>query len=110
MVSSGTVSGDLGSVESGFSSYSSATSGLGSNWQGPSYDSLSGKMEDFVGEFKATISGEMKAFSEACDAYERYVQACSNQKTAEANVAEAIRVNDSSAKGLYRSSAFNSPS
>jgi len=105
MVSSGTVSGDLSSVESGFSSYSSATSGLGSSWKGPSFDSLSGKMEDFVGEFKAAISGEMSAFADACDAYEKYVQACNNLKTAEANVAEAIRVKDASAQADWEGKA-----
>ena len=101
MVSSGTVSGDLSSVESGFSSYSSATSSLGSNWQGPSYDNFIGQAEDFLGEFKATISGEMSAFADACSAYEQYIQAYNNQKTAEGNVAEAIRVKDASAQSSW---------
>ena len=107
MVSSGTVSGDLSSVESGFSSYSSATSGLGSSWQGPSFDSLSGKMDDFIGEFKAAISGEMNAFADACDAYEKYIQALKNQKDAEANVAEAIRVKDASAQSEWEGQVTN---
>ena len=101
MVSGGTVTGDLGNVESGFSSYSSATSSLGSNWQGPSYDNFIGQVEDFVGEFKATISGEMSAFADACEAYEQYIQAYNNQKTAEGNVAEAIRVKDASAQSTW---------
>ena len=101
MVSGGTVTGDLGNVESGFSSYSSATSGLGSNWQGPSYDNFIGQAEDFIGEYKATISGEMSAFADACEAYEQYMQAYNNQKTAEGNVAEAIRVKDASAQSTW---------
>ena len=97
MVSSGTVSGDLSSVESGFSSYSSATSSLGSNWQGPSYDNFIGQAEDFLGEFKTTISGEMSAFADACSAYEQYIQAQKNRDIAKSNLSEAQRVKDSSA-------------
>ena len=105
MVSSGTVNGDLSSIQSEFSSYTSNTSGLNGSWQGPSFDNFLAKTDNFISEFNSTIEGEMSSFAEACDLYERYVTARKNLETANYNVSEAKKAEDSSAASQWAAKA-----
>lgn len=96
MVDSGTVLNDLSYFESDLETYSSSTGSIGSSWAGPSYDNFLNITEDFIGEFKSTISGEMNSFSEACAAYKEYETACKNLEDANYNVSLANQANKSS--------------
>ena len=96
MVDSGTVLNDLSYFESDLETYSSSTGSIGSSWAGPSYENFLNITEDFIGEFKSTISGEMNSFSEACAAYKEYETACKNLEDANYNVSLANQANKSS--------------
>ena len=72
MVSGGTVRGDLSSIKSNMSTYSSTVSDLSSAWQGTSHDSLSSQVEAFASEFNGLINGQMESFASACDSYLEY--------------------------------------
>lgn len=85
MVSSGTVTGDLGNIENAFNSYNSAISGVESTWKGPSADSFKSKANDFASSYLSTISSGMNAFAAACSAYESYKAAEANYNTALSN-------------------------
>ena len=74
MVSSGTVSGDASSLRAVFTSYSGYISGIGSSWEGPSADNLKQQANDFIGEAES-IASELDSFSNACSAYEKYIEA-----------------------------------
>jgi hypothetical protein len=86
MVSSGTVKGDESSLTSCFSKYTSTVGDLGSNWQGPSSESLQGKFNEFASSFSSTIQSEMDAFATACDLYEQYKSTKAEISNAEAAV------------------------
>ena len=101
MVSSGTVNGDLQTIESTFSSYDSSISGLSGIWKGPSYDSFSSKTSEFSSSYLNTIKGGMTAFAAACDAYEKYKYAKECLETAKSNLSKAESNNDSSAISTY---------
>lgn len=93
MVSSGTVQGDLSSINSSLSSCSSAVSDLSSSWKGLSYDSLSVKIEDFISEYTSVLEGEMSAFASACDLYVKYKNTKSYLSNSQRNYDEAVRYN-----------------
>ena len=103
MVSSGTVNGDLQSIESTFSSYNSSISGLSGVWKGPSYDSFSSKTNEFASSYLNTIKGGMTAFAAACKAYEEYKYAEENLNISKGNLSKAQSNNDSSAISTYSS-------
>ena len=93
MVSSGTVQSDLNSLSSSLSKCSSEISNLSSSWKGPSFDSLSGKIENFISEYTSVLEGEMSAFSEACKLYLDYKNAKNNLSNSQHNYNEAVRCN-----------------
>lgn len=97
MVSSGNVNGDLSTIQSCFSSYSSSTSGLSGSWSGPSFDNFLAKTDDFISEYGSTLDGEMSSFAEACDLYNQYVTARKNYETSNYNINEANKAKDSNA-------------
>lgn len=74
MVSSGQVTSDLNSILSSLSSYNTSIQSLDGNWQGDSHTNLVSKAEEFLGEYKSTIEGEMSAFANACDLYVEYIE------------------------------------
>ncbi len=96
MVSGGKVSGDLSSIQSEFSSYSSATSGLSGSWSGPSFENFLSKTDDFISEFSSAIVGEMESFADACNLYEEYEQARKNLEICQGNISQAKAAEDSS--------------
>ena len=85
MVSSGTVTGDLGNIESAFNSYNGIVSGISGTWKGPSADSFTQKTGDFASNYLNTISNGMNAFAKACADYENYKIAESNYNSAISN-------------------------
>ena len=101
MISGGTVSSDLNSLQSAFDKYNSTINGLSSIWSGPSYDNLISCAEDFSSSYLSTIKGEMEAFSSACDLYNQYLTDKKNLSNSKDNYNEAVRVNDSSAIQKY---------
>ncbi len=103
MVSSGTVTGDLGSLTSALSSYTSSIDGLGSIWTGPSHDNLSSKAGEFVSEYTGALTGEMEAFANACDLYTSYQYAKSCYNNAVSNYNKAVSNQDNSMIGQFQS-------
>ncbi len=89
MVSSGTVSNDLGILRTSFSSYQSSISDLSSVWKGDSYNNLVTQSEQFVSEYKSAIEKQMNAFASACASYAEYVQTKSALASARAAYAQA---------------------
>lgn len=104
MVSSGTVSSDASSFVSNMSTYQSTFEGIGSSWTGPSFDNLSTKVEEFIGEYKATIEKQMSAFATACSLYEQYINEKNAYNAALANYNAAVANNDPNA-GAYQAEA-----
>ena len=96
MVSSGVVSGDLNSLTSALSKYSSEMSGLSSVWKGTSHDNLLSRSEEFVSEYNSVLSGQMNAFASACDLYQQYVTCKKNIEITRNNYNMAVNSNDSS--------------
>lgn len=103
MVSSGTVSGDLSTLSSHFSTYSSTISGLDGSWKGASHDSIQSKASEFASSYLSTLQSEMESFASACDLYEKYKQTKQNLQNAESNYRTAQNNNDSSAASHYSS-------
>ena len=98
MVSSGTVTGDLSSLSSYFSEYSSTISGLDGSWKGASHDSIQSKASEFASNYLSTVKGEMEAFASACDLYVKYKEAKDNLASAESSYNSAVsNKNDSDA-------------
>ena len=110
MVSSGTVNGDLSSINSVLSNYSSQISGLAGSWKGTSHDSIISKAEAFVSEYTSAIENGMTAFASACDKYEEYKSYKDALKAAQSNLSQANSLNDSAAfsgsKGSATASAY----
>lgn len=94
MVSAGTVSGDLNSINSLFSSYTSQLSELSSCWKGDSYDSVSAKANEFASSYGSTIKGGMTSFQEAVAAYEQYKVTKDNIQIAKSNYDKAVSIGD----------------
>ena len=103
MVSSGQVNGNWSSIQSILSKYNSEITGLSSNWQGPSFDSINSKAQDFVSEYTGAIGGQMTAFATACDLYEQYKAAKENLEITKNNYNAAVSNNDSANISNYRS-------
>ena len=101
MVSSGTVNGDLSSINSVLSNYSSQISGLDGSWKGTSHDSIISKAEAFVSEYTSAIESGMTAFASACDKYEEYKSYKDALKAAQFNLSKANSLNDSAAQTTY---------
>ena len=89
MVSSGQVTGDLNSLLTNLTSYTSHMGDLASSWKGPSYDNLSSKAEEFTNDYKSVISDGMNAFASACSTYVTFVatKQAYNDAVAKANAA-----------------------
>ena len=107
MVSSGTVSGDLSSISSILSDYSSQISGLDGSWKGTSHDSIISKAESFVSEYTSAIKSGMTAFASACDKYEEYKSYKDALSAAQSNFSQAKQANDSSAQSTYSDQISN---
>jgi len=90
MVSSGTVQGDLSSIKTALSNYSSATEGLSSSWKGTSFDSFSSKSQELISDCTSVLEKEMSAFANACSLYDDYINAKSNLQKAEYNYNLAV--------------------
>ena len=103
MVSGGTVSSDLSSIQSAFDNYSSTITGLSSVWSGPSYDNFISCTEDFSSSYLSTIRGEMEAFATACDLYVKYTTAKGNYATTKGNYEEAVEKNDTPSISKFKS-------
>ena len=103
MVSSGTVTSDLSSLSSHFSTYSSTMSGLDGSWKGASADSIQAKASEFASSFLSTMQSEMEAFATACDLYKEYEIVKSSLKSAESSYNSAKSSNDSNAVSRYSS-------
>ena len=103
MVSSGTVNGDLSTLKSHGSTYTSQISGLEGSWKGASHDGIVSKAEQFASEFISTIEGEMTAFATACDLYEQYKTAKENLAISKSNYDKAVSQNDSSSSSSFSS-------
>ncbi len=72
MVDSGKVTGDLSTLTSYLTNYSSYVGDLAANWKGPSYDNISSKAEEFANEYTSALSDGMTAFASACAKYVEY--------------------------------------
>ncbi len=90
MVDSGKVTGDLSTLTSYLTNYSSYVGDLAANWKGPSYDNISSKAEEFASEYTSALTDGMTAFASACSTYQTYIQtkrawetACANRDAAE---------------------------
>ena len=90
MVNSGKVTGDLNTLTTYLTNYSSHVGDLAGNWKGPSYDNLSSKAEEFVSEYTSALNDGMTAFANACAKYEEYIStkrawetACANRDAAD---------------------------
>ena len=107
MVSSSTVQGDLSSISSSLSKCSSEISNLSSVWKGPSFDSLSTQIENFVSEYTSVLEGEMSAFASACDSYVKYKSAKNNLDNSKRNYDEAVKYNKTADAEHYQSEIDN---
>lgn len=101
MVSSGTVSESLNSLNTIAGSYSSEINGLTESWKGPSYDSLTSQAETFVSDYISTIATQMNAFATACDLYEQYKTAKYNLEVSEGNYQKAVSANDNASANEF---------
>lgn len=107
MVSSGTVQGDLSSIKTALSNYSSATEGLSSSWKGTSFDSFSSKSQELISDCTSVLETEMSAFANACSLYDNYINAKSNLQKAEYNLAVAQDSNDHTSISQYQTDINN---
>lgn len=103
MVSGGTVTGDLSSLSSALSNYTSQIDGLSSGWTGPSHDNLSGKAGEFVSEYSGALSSAMESFASACDLYLEYENAKKCYDTSVSNYNKAVANNDNANIGKFQS-------
>lgn len=101
MVSSGTVNGDLSTLKSHGSSYTSTMEGLSGSWKGASHDSIQAKAEEFISEFIGAIEGEMSSFASACDLYEKYKTLKDSIPTLESNYNTAVSNKDINSANSY---------
>ena len=101
MVSGGTVSSDLSSLNSYFQSFSSEVGNLSSSWKGISYDNLNTKANAFIEEYSSGIKGQMESFASACDLYVEYETCKTNLSIAQNNYNQAVANKDSSAITNY---------
>ncbi len=101
MVSSGTVSNDLSSLNQNLSSYTSNIGNLAGSWKGASYENINAKAEEFVNEYKQVITAQMNAFMAAISNYEKYVQVKSELASARAALASAQANGDDNAAASY---------
>lgn len=112
MVSSGKVNGDLSSISKSLSQYTSAISGLSGAWEGESYNNLSSKANDFIGDAEGKISKGMEAFANACDAYEEYLKLKDELKDYKSKLSSAKAAdsdtNDMSSKISYYNGLISS--
>ena len=107
MVSGGTVSGDLSSLQSYFSQYDSYMSGLDGSWKGASYDSIKSKSSEFSSSFSSTLQSEMSAFASACELYEKYKQTKTDLENARSNYNRAVSNGNQSDASNYNSQVSN---
>ena len=101
MVSSGTVLGNLNTIKSIGSKYSSEIEGLSGSWEGPSHDNIVSQSESFISEYMSTIASQMNAFANACDLYEQYKTAKENAEISESNYQKAVAQNDTSSANEF---------
>ena len=101
MVSSGTVLGNLNTLKSIGSNYSSEIEGLSGAWEGSSHDNLVTQSESFISEYISAIASQMNAFANACDLYEQYKTAKENTEISESNYQKAVAQNDTSSASQF---------
>ena len=87
MVSSGSVTSDLGTFNSSATSLRTCIEGLSSSWQGPSYENLLKQVQAAIEEFKAAIEKQMQAFAAAIATYQQYKEVKERLQAAQAAVA-----------------------
>lgn len=75
MINSGTVNKQAGQVTTAFTNYNTQITGLSGSWEGPSYDNLVSKAEEFSSSYKSTVEQQLTSFAEACDLYKEYEEA-----------------------------------
>ena len=86
MVSSGEVLQDGNTLEEKLEKYNTEITGLKGSWKGNSYDNLSSKAGEFVGEYTGVISEQVSSFAEAVDLYEEYVKLKKQKKELESKL------------------------
>ena len=86
MVSSGEVQQDGQTLEQKLEKYEKEITGLKGSWKGDSYDNLSSKASEFVGEYTGVISEQVSSFAEAVDLYEEYVKLKKKKKELESRL------------------------
>ena len=101
MVSGGTVTGDLSSVQNSLNTYSSEIASLSSGWTGPSHDNLVSKSNDFYSEYSSALTSQMNAFASACDLYQDYDYTKQCLNTALSNYNIAVSNKDSSSMNRF---------
>ena len=103
MVSSASVQNDLNSFGVSLDNYHSNFEAISSSWKGPSYENLSAKVEEFIGEYKSTIQNQMNAFVAAVSAYQEYLNNKNQLHSVESAYNSAVASNNSSAVSSYSS-------
>lgn len=84
MVSSCSVSNDVGSLEDLISNYSNSVESLNGSWQGDSYDNFVAQTSKFVSKIDS-VKGRLSNFSRACSLYEDFEQKYSSYQNAVSN-------------------------